>query len=132
MMKKTIEELLESPYWVIDFLPEQVPENSPGQFFAVERWFLEKKRLAAVKKKHVRLILKLNCYRHISLEEEPDPTPEQLAKAVCKRYVHLLVDDSLILSEPDELHLTLFDPDEKLLALVRDLAASEGLFVWQP
>ena len=30
-----IEELLQKPYWVIDFLPQQVPADSAGQFFAV-------------------------------------------------------------------------------------------------
>ena len=33
-MKKTIEELLQSPYWIIDILPSQVPKDSPGQYFA--------------------------------------------------------------------------------------------------
>ena len=30
-----IEQLLNTPCHIIDFLPQQVPENSPGQFFAV-------------------------------------------------------------------------------------------------
>lgn len=37
-----------------------------------------------------------------------------------------------ILSEPDDTHMTIFHPNEKLLALIRALAASEGLFVWEP
>ena len=40
--------------------------------------------------------------------------------------------DSMILSEPDDTHLTLFNPDEKLLGLIKTLASSEGLFVWKP
>ena len=35
-MKKTVDELLQCPYWVIDILPSQVPKDSPGQYFAVE------------------------------------------------------------------------------------------------
>lgn len=38
----TIEELLEKPYWIIDILPKQVPKDSPGQYFAVEDFFLKK------------------------------------------------------------------------------------------
>ena len=33
--------------------------------------------------------------------------------------------DSMILSEPDDTHLTLFNPDEKLLGLIKTLASSE-------
>lgn len=28
-----IEALLAQPYWVIDILPQQVPEKKPGQYF---------------------------------------------------------------------------------------------------
>ena len=41
-MEKTIEELLQAPCWIIDILPEQVPADGPGQYFAVEKYFLEK------------------------------------------------------------------------------------------
>ena len=36
-----IEELLQTPYWIIDILPKQVPKDSPGQYFAVEDFFLK-------------------------------------------------------------------------------------------
>ena len=39
-MKKTIDELLQCSYWIIDILPSQVPKDSPGQYFAVEDYFL--------------------------------------------------------------------------------------------
>ena len=42
-MQKTIDDLLQLPYWIIDILPEQVPKDSPGQYFAVEKYFLEEK-----------------------------------------------------------------------------------------
>ena len=61
-MMKTIEELLQCPYWIIDILPSQVPQNSPGQYFAVEKYFLQWDRLEEIKQKHINLILKLNCY----------------------------------------------------------------------
>ena len=34
-MTQKIEELLEKEYWVVDILPERVPEGAPGQVFAV-------------------------------------------------------------------------------------------------
>ena len=38
----------------------------------------------------------------------------------------------MLLSEPDDTHMTLFHPDEELLNLVKTLAVGEGLYVWQP
>ncbi len=77
-MMKTIEELLQCPYWIIDILPSQVPEGSPGQYFTVEKYFLQGDRLEEIKQKHINLILKLNCYRDISKSDETvvNPIPE--------------------------------------------------------
>ena len=53
----TIEELLQTPCWVVDFLPRQVPVDSAGQYFSVEKYYLEKERMAAIKQKHIELVL---------------------------------------------------------------------------
>ena len=42
-----IEELLEKPCYVIDFLPEQVKPSSRGQFFDVECYLLNSDELKA-------------------------------------------------------------------------------------
>jgi len=133
-MKNTIDELLETPYWIIDILPGQVPKDSPGQYFAVEEYYLEDGRLAQIKQKHINVILKLNCYKDISIDEETEvnPPPERIANEMQNRYLYIMVDDAMILSEPDDTHMTIFNPDEKLLTLVSTLAAGEGLFVWKP
>ena len=132
-MSKTIEELLNTPYWIIDILPKQVPAGSAGQYFVVEK-YLRDTQLSDIKKKHVNLILKLNCYRSLSLDEgdETNPPPEEIAEAVRTRRVCLLTEDALIVSDPDELYLTVYDPDEPLLGLLRALAAGEGLYLWKP
>ena len=49
-----------------------------------------------------------------------------------KRYLYLMVDGAMILSEPDDTHMTVFNPDEELLKLLKMLASSEGLFLWKP
>lgn len=133
-MEATIEELLASPYWIVDILPKRVPENSPGQYFAVERYYLKEPQLSAIKQRHVDLILKLNCYRHISLGPEPvaEPSPEEIAEAVKHRFTCLLLDGSMIVSEPDGLYLTVYRPDEPLLRLLKTLCGGEGLYLWKP
>ena len=133
-MKKEIEELLQCPYWIIDILPSQVPKDSPGQYFAVEKYFLQGNRLEAIKQKHINLILKLNCYRDISIDDETviNPLPELVADEMKKRYLYIRTGESMILSEPDDTHLTVFNPDAQLLELIRQIASGEGLFVWKP
>lgn len=133
-MKKTIDELLNTPYWIVDILPSQVPADSPGQYFTVEKYFLQGERLAEIKRKHIQLVLKLNCYRDIFLDEETEinPPPERVDGEMRKRTVFVRTDGAMILSEPDDTHLTVFNADPPLLELIRELAAGEGLFVWQP
>ena len=165
----TVDELLQKPYWIIDILPAQVPKDSPGQYFAVEKYYLREQRLAEIKQKHINVVLKLNCYRDISIEgeaefnsssehvqvnEEPDcspervgeeinlspehgtekinPSPEHVAEEMRKRYLYIFTGESMILSEPDDTHMTVFNPDPRLLELIRAIASSEGLFVWRP
>jgi hypothetical protein len=131
-MSKTIEELLNAPYWIIDILPKQVPAGSAGQYFAIEQ-YLRDKQLSDIKKKHVNLILKLNCYRDISLDEDKEIniSPEKIADAIHKRYVNIMVKDAMIVSEPEDSYLTIYNPDEDLITLVRELASGEGMFVWK-
>ena len=133
-VKKTVEELLQCPYWIIDILPSQVPEDSPGQFFSVEEYFLQGDRIEEIKQKHIDLILKLNCYRDISIGDETviNPAPQHIADEMKKRYLYIMVGESMILSEPDDTHLTVFNPDSQLMDLIRQLASGEGLFVWKP
>lgn len=133
-MMKTVEELLECTYWIIDILPLQVPNDSPGQYFAVEKYFLQDKRIEEIKQKHINLILKLNCYRDIAIYDETaiNPVPEHISEEMKKRYLYIMIDESMILSEPDDTYLTIFNPDSKLLELIKQIAFSEGLFVWKP
>ena len=129
-----VDELLQKPYWIIDILPKQVPADSPGQFFDVEKFFLKNEQLSAIKQKHINLVLKLNCYRCVSIDEEPEcnPSPERIADDMRSRYIYIMLDGAMILSEPDDTHMTVFNPDEETLELIRTLAAGEGLYVWQP
>ena len=57
-----IEELLNKPYWVIDILPEQVPEGGAGQYFAVERYWQQSPAFAEIRRRFAGILLKLNCY----------------------------------------------------------------------
>ena len=117
---------------VIDILPEQVPKDSKGQFFEIEWLFLESSRMASIKQKHINVLLKLNCYYQISIDDEVNPSPERIVEDVMERSVQIRADEAMILSEPDELHMTVYNPDEKLMKLITAISSGEGLFVWKP
>ncbi len=125
-----IEELLNKPYWIIDILPKQVPKDSPGQYFTIENYLLNEQR-DRIKQKHLNVILKLNCYMDISIDDEINPSPERIKEIISDRYVYIMLKDAMILSEPDDTHMTVFDPDDDLLKLLKEISASEGLYVWE-
>ena len=133
-MKRNIEELLQKEYWIIDILPMQVPRDSAGQYFTVIKYFLEKKRINEIKQKHINVILKLNCYKDICIDEdgETNPDPKVLDKQLKSKYHYIFVEEAMILSEPDDTHMTIFNPDPELLKLIIEICKSEGLYVWKP
>ena len=133
-MKMSIDELLQKPYWIVDILPMQVRADNPGQYFAVEKYFLAEEQRANIKQKHINLVLKLNCYRDISIDEEVavNPPPERIADEMRKSYLCILMGNTMIISEPDDTYLTVYNPDMDLLELIKTIATSEGLFVWKP
>ena len=133
-MKTETEALFDAPCWIIDILPKQVPEGSGGQYFALEKYFLSEPARTEIRERHIRLILKLNCYRDVTLEPdpEPNPPPERIVSAMRNGRALLRFGDSLIVSEPDDINMTLFGPDPEFLDLVKAAAPGEGLFVWQP
>ena len=132
----------EGPYWVIDFLPEQVPENGPGQFFAVEKYFLQPARLGELRRRFAEILLKLSCYYEIRVcspegeQEEIDPDPEALSARIHAAEEDLLItfpaEGSLITLNRDDLYMTVYRPSEALLERVKALALSEGLFLRGP
>lgn len=131
-MKNNIDELLQNPYWIIDLLPAQVPEDSPGQFFEIERFFLERNNLTSIKQKHINVLLKLNCYYQISIDGEINPSLERIVDAVMTCSLNIMIDEAMIHSEPDDLHMTVYNSDEKLIRLITTISSGEGLFVWKP
>ncbi len=126
-----MEELLNKPYWIVDILPERVPENNPGRYFTIEEYW-RRNHLPEIRQKHLSLILKLNCYMELSMDGEVNPPPERIRDRMTEQDVSILLGDALILSERGDTYLTVYNPDDRLLDLIRRLSAAEGLFVWQP
>ena len=137
MKKSKIEQLLEKEYIVVDFLPQQVPAESNGQFFAVENLFLEGTRASELRRKFSDIILKLYCYYGIEIfnistgETLTNPKPELLDEWIIsnKYELEIFIEESIVMITTDDTHITLYNPSDNLTEMIRNLAKSEGLFV---
>ena len=129
-------------YWVIDILPKQVPADSEGQYFAVEKYYLEKPCRSELQRKFLDILLKLNCYYdfevwpldHNNCAVNPEPEILEEFMMAQKEAINIILPsaNSMIVTQPDDLYMTVYNPDEKLLELIQKLASAEGLFVWKP
>ena len=136
-----IEALLNKPYWVIDILPEQVPENSAGQYFAIEHYYLQT-GITDIHRRFTDVLLKLNCYSDflvcLSDQEQPicNPEPARLVSWINTEqkdlYIVLAGEDVLITLNHDDTFMTVYNPSEALRNRIRSLAMAHGLFFWQP
>ena len=139
----TIEEYLNNPYWVIDILPKQVPADGKGQYFRIEKFFLEHPQIDNIYRKFTNILLKLNCYEDINVSYDGEdwitnPAPHELEAALLGSmadkqmfYIILKSADVLITVSGDDTYMTVYNPTEEVLELIRSLACSEGLFVWR-
>ena len=139
----TIEEYLERSYWVIDILPKQVPADGKGQYFRIEKYFLEHPQIDNIYRKFTNILLKLNCYEDIDVSHDLDewitnPAPHELEAALLGSladkqmfYIILKSADVLITVSGDNTYMTVYNPTEEVLELIGSLAGSEGLFVWR-
>ena len=143
----SIDELFTKPYWVADFLPEQVPKYSGGQFSAIEQYYLREPQLSELRKKFFTIILKLNCFYDISVLADPEgdledaelnPDPDKLYSLFvgenASNCVMMFVrnEETMIVSNKDDACIAIYNPSEHVLALISQIAAAEGLFVWKP
>ena len=140
----TIEEYLETSYWVIDLLPRQVPAHSRGQYFRIEEHFRSCPLIDALYRRFTDSLLKLNCYEDLSFSTDGDhwetnPLPTQIEAMVRQSlsdlsmlYVMLPAEETLITLSADDIYMTIYNLSAEILELLAPLVASEGLFIWKP
>ena len=140
----TIEEYLNKPYWVIDILPKQVPADGRGQYFRIEKYFLEHPQIDNIYRKFTNILLKLNCYEDIEVSHDGDewitnPAPHELETALLgcmadKQTLYIILEsaDVLITVSGDDTYMTVYNPTEEAIELIGSLAGAEGMAIWQP
>ena len=134
-----IDRYLEQSYWIIDILPKQVPASNGSQYFKVEKYFLSHPQIDDLCRKFANMLIRLSCYDDITIVlttgEIANPHPETIERLILARkpfFVLLRSADAMIYINGEDTYLMLYNAKAELLELVRVLAASEGLFVWQP
>lgn len=136
----TVDDYLEKPYWLIDILPKQVPANSRGQYFKIERYWLQQPQFGSICRKFANLLIKLNCYYEVSVADASGAAsvglqPESIEKMLTGGDAVYMVMDSenaMFSFNGDDHYMTLYNPSKELLEFVSLLASSEGLLVWKP
>ena len=137
-----IDDFFDKEYWVVDFLPKQVPENGGGRFFSVEQYYLKTSRYAVLRDKFSDILLKLYCYYDLRLFVGDDnegifnPESEMLMNHIIANQDELCiligVSEALITLSRDDTCMTVYAPTKDLLELIQTLAGAVGLFVWKP
>ena len=137
--ENTIDDYLEKPYWVIDLLPKQVPAGSRGQYFAIEQYYLTPEQSDRRCRQFSDILLKLNCYEDFEVfhaeEWVHNPRPQALADWVFERkplFIVMASADTMIAINGDDAYMTVYNPSEEVLELLRELATAAGLFLWKP
>ena len=136
-----VDRLLETPCYIIDFIPQQVPKNCGGQYFKVENYFLNHSDRYGVRDRFIRTILKAMCYYPISVywgEWIEQPSPEQVAEIIDTIMENHSGDMNMLFTSKDALlqlgwdclNISIYNPDEEIRMLFEKIAASEGM-LWK-
>ena len=141
---RDLESYMEKTYWVVDILPKQVPENSRGQYFKIEEYYLCHPQVDVIYKKFSDIFLKLNCYDDMAVSQDGenwvvDPSPHGLVDMVTNAmptqsmfYAFLKSADTLLVATGHDTYFTIYNPTTEILELLRSLASADGLFLWKP
>lgn len=134
-----VDQLLEKPCYIIDFLPQKVKENCNGQFFEVENYLLNHYDRFGIRDRIICTLLKMMCYYPVSVlwgEWIENPKPEQVVyiiDTIMKKQsgelnVIFTNKDALLQFDWDCLNISIYNPDAEMKILFEKIASSEGMF----
>lgn len=132
-LSSNLERLQNSPCWILDILPGRVPKEKAKQYAELEKEYLHTEEL---ERSFFKVLMKLRCYYDLRIvlpdgEEINDISAAALKELVGHKYIQILIGDSLIVSDPDDMYMSLFNPSDEMLEIVKGIAGSEGMFVWE-
>ncbi len=134
--------LLEKPCRIAVPMPQSDPDGAEGQFFMVSRYFRLPPQLSVLRRKQSRILLQLNsCFDMIVTADgvddwEKNPDPERFVRTVDglsgSGFLRVLFPSQNVLIElyANDIQMTIVSPDPDTTERIRQLAAAEGLFLW--
>lgn len=139
------EALLREQYSIIDILPARTPERFAAAYSALETHCFRDPEADMPYTRFLNLIVKLGCYCDIAVcrpdEEEWAflPEPKYLSDALRELAVtrrgglHFIIDGGKLLVTLDagDLYMTVYGRSPRIMRRIKQLARSEGLFVWK-
>ena len=134
-----VDQLLEKPCYIIDFLPQKVNENCNGQFFEVENYLLNHYDRFGIRDRIICILLKMMCYYPVSVlwsEWIENPKPEQVVyiiDTIMKKQsgelnVIFTNKNALLQFDWDCLNISIYNPNGEMKILFEKIASSEGMF----
>ena len=79
--------------------------------------------------------MKLRCYYDLKVVM-PDGkvvdgiSAQALKELVGHKYIQILFDDALLVSDPNDMYMSLFNPSKEVLEIVKGITGSEGICLW--
>ena len=139
---RKLEELLQTPCYFIDFLPQPIPPAALSQFRTIQHHLLNSEKRQEIKNRIVNILLKLLCFFPACVLWDgwkEKPSPQLIEQAVDtgmenhsgSLYLLFWQEESLLVFEWDTLSLSLYHPSQQLLNLAQTIARSEGFFLYQ-
>ena len=139
------EALLRKPYRIIDVLPARTPARFAGAYSALEKHCFRAPAANMPYAMFLDLIIKLGCYCETAVCRPDDdkwvcpPDPELLFDAFGELAgtrmggLHFMIGGGklLITLDAGDLYMTAYGRSPRLMRRVKQLARSEGLFVWK-
>jgi hypothetical protein len=139
------EELLRKPYRIIDILPEQTPARFAAAYSALEKHCFRDPKADMPYARFLNLLVKLGCFCDIAACRADNdewigaPEPKYLSEALsglaetCRGGMHFLMDGGklLITLDAGDLYMTVYGSCPRIMRRIKQLARSEGLFVWK-
>ena len=138
------EALLRKPYRIIDILPGRTPQRFAAAYSALETHCFRDPEAEMPYARFFNLIVKLGCYCDIAVSRPDEdewvfsPAPETLSDsfrelAVTRRGgLHFILGGKLLVTlDAGDLYMTVYGSCPRLMRRIKQLARSEGLFVWK-
>lgn len=135
-----IELYLKMPYWIIDFIPKQVPAFCFGQYSDIEKYYLEEEQLKRLRKAYAEMMLVLNCYMDMDVQmgavwmrnPDPDSFIRIFMNVQRNHLIRILFEQESLMFDyfGCDTYMTVYHQYENCRDLLEKIALAKGVFLF--